>query len=477
MKSLRRSVRKSTAAVLTAGLLATACTSPLRTPSISPSGAEGAGGIGAEGIGDPYFPRYGNGGYDVGHYGIQVRYDPATDQLTGRVAITAVAAVPLRRFNLDFTGLPTTRITVNGQPATAEQQESELRVTPAAEVSGDFTVEIDYAGVPQPIKAILGEGGWLHTEDGAIALGQPESASSWFPVNDHPLDKATYDLAITVPEGLSALSNGTPEGTTTADGWTTWRWAERAPMAPYLTTLVIGDYRITSGSHRNRPILTAVAKSFPEGGDADAAMARTAEVADFLETQFGPYPFESYGGVVVADPRISYALETQSRPVYGPSFFRAGSDSSWVVAHELAHQWFGDSVSIGGWQHIWLNEGFASYAEWLWAEKDRKISVQSQFDDVYGLMDWTVPTGDPGPANIFSGAVYRRGALAVHALRLTVGDDAFFKILKAWTTERRNGNAVTADFIALSERVSGKSLRPLFDAWLFGTAQPPVPKP
>nr|WP_310376614.1 M1 family metallopeptidase [Catenuloplanes atrovinosus] len=440
------------------------------------SGGGGAG-IGADGIGDPYFPRYGNGGYDVSHYGIQVRYDPKSDQLTGRVAITAAATMPLRRFNLDFTGLPISRAVVDGQPATARQQEAELEITPAAEITGEFTVEIDYAGVPQPIKAILGEGGFLHTDDGAIALGQPESASSWFPVNDHPLDKATFDLAATVPDGLAALSNGTPEGAETADGWTTWRWAERAPMAPYLATLVIGDYRITSSSHKNRPILTAVPKSVPAGGPAETAMARTTDVADFLETQFGPYPFESYGGVVVSDPRISYALETQSRPVYGPSFFRAGGDGTWVVAHELAHQWFGDSVSIGGWQHIWLNEGFATYAEWLWAEHDRKISVQSQFDQVYGVMDWSVPTGDPGPANIFSGAVYRRGALAVHALRLTVGDEAFFDILKTWTTERRNGNAVTADFISLAERVSGESLRPLFDAWLFGTTKPPLPKP
>ncbi|WP_408606861.1 M1 family metallopeptidase [Catenuloplanes japonicus] len=465
-------VRKSVAALTAVGLLASACTSPVGLPIPVPDSAK----YGADGIGDPYFPRYGNGGYDVSHYDLKMRYAPDTDQLAGQVVITATATTPLRRFNLDFTGLPISRAVVNGSPAQARQEGAELVVTPANELTGAFTVEIDYAGVPKPINSILGDGGWLHTDDGAIALGQPESASSWFPVNDHPLDKATYDLAITVPEGKAALSNGVPEGSTTADGWTTWSWAERTPMAPYLTTVVIGDYRITSGSHKNLPILTAVAASMPEGGPADAAMARTGEVADFLETQFGPYPFQSYGGIAVADTRIGYALETQSRPVYGPSFFR-GADSTWVVAHELAHQWFGDSVSIGGWQHIWLNEGFATYAEWLWEEHTGNRPVQSQFDEVYRTMDWSIPTGDPGPANIFSGAVYRRGSLAVHALRLEVGDDAFFTILKTWTAERRNNTAVTADFIALAERVSGRSLRPFFDAWLFRTTQPPVPNP
>ncbi|WP_374728281.1 M1 family metallopeptidase [Catenuloplanes atrovinosus] len=440
-------------------------------------GGGGGVGAGADGLGDPYFPRYGNGGYDVGHYDIRVRYDPDSDRLSGNVAISATAVMPLRRFNLDFEGLPVSRAVVAGRPATTRQRGSELQVTPESELTGAFTVELEYAGVPTMIpEAALGRGGFRHTDDGAVVIGQPESASSWFPVNDHPLDKATYRVEITVPEGRTALSNGVPDGSTTADGWTTWRWAERVPMASYLATMVVGDFRVQSGSHRDRPMVTAVAASIPAGGVEDAALARTGEIADFLEERFGPYPMEAYGGVIVADETVKFALENQSRPVYGPDYFRREDDGTWLVAHELAHQWFGNSVSIAGWQHIWLNEGFATYAQWLWDEHNRGAAVQTVFEATYGATDWSVRTGDPGRANIFSNGVYHRGALTVHALRLTVGDEAFFDILKTWTAERRNGNVVTADFVALAERVSGESLRPLFDAWLFGTTQPPVPE-
>ncbi|AVT39007.1 M1 family metallopeptidase [Plantactinospora sp. BB1] len=432
---------------------------------------------GAPGIGDPYFPTYGNGGYDVASYHLRVRYDPATDELTGDASIEATATQDLSRFNLDLAGLTVSSVQVDGVDAAHARTGAELVVTPATGLGegSRFGVRVRYSGKPAPISSPeLGSGGLLHTSDGAIALGQPESASTWFPVNDHPLDKATYRIEATVPDGLAALSNGTPGGSSTDAGWTTWRWAERAPMASYLVTLVIGKYRVSTGTHAGKPLVTAIAEGLPAGGPAERSLARTGEIVDFLASRFGPYPFEAYGGIALADSRIGYALETQSRPVYGPSFFATGPNLE-VVAHELAHQWFGDSVSIRRWSDLWLNEGFASYAEWLWTEHDGGPSAQTMFEQEYAGTDWAEPALDPGRSEIFSRAVYKRGALAVHALRRTVGDETFFRILTSWTTERRDGNATTDDLVAHAERVSGKPLRPLFDAWLSGTTAPPVP--
>ncbi|MER6753136.1 M1 family metallopeptidase [Micromonospora echinofusca] len=470
MRRTRRRIRPALAVAVVAALVFAACT----------DGGDGRGDFrpGAADLADPYVPGAGNGGYDVAGYRLAVRYDPATDRLSGRATLTATATAALSRFNLDLAGLDVSRVAVDGRPAGSARDGDELVVTPRGGLSRDarFTVEVDYSGVPAAkTDGQLGSGGFLHTADGAIALGQPWSAATWFPVNDHPSDKATYDIEVTVPEGLAALSNGVPGERTSADGWTTWRWAERAPMASYLTTLVIGDYRVRSGTHAGRPMVTAVPASLPATGPEAASLARTGEIADFLATRFGPYPFDSYGGVVVTDPRIGYALETQSRPVYGPGFFRSGRPNLGVVAHELAHQWFGNSVALSRWSDIWLNEGFASYAEWLWEEHDGGRTAQRTFELEYAATDWSHPSVDPGRSRLFGAAVYKRGALAVHALRRTVGDDTFFRILRTWTTERRDGNATTDDLVALAERVAGRPLRPVFDAWLVGGTAPALP--
>ncbi|HEX8346952.1 MAG TPA: M1 family metallopeptidase, partial [Actinoplanes sp.] len=300
-------------------------------------------------------------------------------------------------------------------------------------------------------------------------------ASTWFPVNDHPSDKATFALAMTVPDGLEVLSNGVPGERSSAGGWTTWTYAESTPMVSYLATVVIGQYRVTTTTHKGKPLVTAIPTSLPADGPAAESLKRTTDVADYLETIFGPYPFDAYGGVVLDDTRVRYALETQSRPVYGNVFFRSGENTG-VVAHELAHQWFGDSVSIKRWRDIWLNEGFATYAEWLWAEREDGPSVQVAFEREYDGFEWSVKTGDPGPAQLFGQAVYKRGAMTVHALRLTIGDDDFFRLLTRWTTEKRNATASTEEFVAFAERVSGEPLKPLFDAWLYGTTAPPLPR-
>ena len=460
-----------------AGLVVVALVLGGCTPDERPTTAGAASDFtpGADGAGDPYFPTYGNGGYDVAGYDLELRYDPTSGRLDGTAAITATATQDLSRFDLDLAHLKADTVTVDGQPASSTARGDELVITPKTGIAKGkpFTVVVAYGGKPEPLRnETLGVGGWQRTKDGGFALGQPESASTWFPVNDHPSDKATFKLAMTVPEGLEALSNGVPSPPATAAGWTTWTWAEDAPMASYLATIVIGQYRIASSTHDGKPMVIAIPDSLPAGGAAERSLARTGEVADFLATWFGPYPFDAYGGILLNDERVGYALENQSRPVYGNSFFRDGPNAT-VVAHELAHQWFGDSVAIARWQDIWLNEGFATYAEWLWREHEGGPTVQQSFDRQYTRFDWREPAGNPGAAELFGPAVYQRGAMTVHALRRSIGEQAFAALLKSWPAERRGGNATTADFIAAAEQAAGKDLGNLFQTWLFGTRQPP----
>ena len=432
---------------------------------------------GAPGAGDPYFPTYGNGGYDVSGYDVNVRYDPSAKTLRGTATITATATADLSRFDLDLAHLAASKVTVDGATATSAADGNELVITPAAGIRKNraFTVVVEYGGTPgQLANKTLGNGGWLSTTDGALALGQPESASTWFPVNDHPSDKATFQLEMTVPDGLTVLSIGVPGPKTSAGGWTTWRWTENSPLASYLSTVIIGKYRVTTTTHDGKPMITALPDSLPADGPAAKSLARTGEIADFLATQFGPYPFDAYGGIVVSDERIRYALETQSRPTYSQSFF-ATDPNPVVIAHELAHQWFGDSVALERWQDIWLNEGFATYAEWLWQEHAGTDTMSAIFDRTYRGFDWNQTPGNPGVDHLFGEAVYNRGGMTVYALRETIGDAAFAKLLTTWTSTYRDGNADTAELIKMAEQVSGMDLGAFFQNWLYGKTAPPRP--
>ncbi|MHB9857789.1 M1 family metallopeptidase [Streptomyces sp. YIM S03343] len=433
---------------------------------------------GAPGIGDAYYPYYGNGGYDVSHYDLRLKYQPATDELEGTATILATTTQDLSSFDLDFL-LGVSEVRVNGTTASfTTSGQHELVVTPKAPLAKgtSVTVVVRYSGVPST-KSAYGFTTWHRTPDGAIAADEPEAAWWWFPSNDHPSDKATYDVSVAVPDGTQAISNGTLQSTSSRLGWTRWNWRENKPQATYLATLALGKFDITTGtSEGGVPLVNAYSKDLGDNdGAARASVERTGELVDWLSGYFGPYPFSSAGGYV-PNTTTGFALETQTRVYYSPRQFANGSNAS-VVVHELAHQWYGDSVSLKGWKDIWINEGFARYAQWLWSEHEDEGTAQELADYVYASHPaddafWTVKPGDPGPDAQFDIAVYDRGALAVQALRNEIGDDAFFAVLKGWPREHAYGNASVADFQAYAERVSGRSLGALFDTWLFQPSKP-----
>ncbi|MDQ3764644.1 MAG: M1 family metallopeptidase [Actinomycetota bacterium] len=450
-----------------------------------PSSAAALPRIGADGIGDPYFPRDGNGGYDVTGYDIQIRYDPPTDRLEGRTTITARATQNLSRFNLDLM-LPASAVTVDDRPAEIRQDGGELQVTPAVPVQAGapMTVRVDYAGVPSSIPAGIGvTSPWIRTADGAVAVGEPDMAAWWYPSNDHPSDKATFAITATVPAGLEAISNGALLGgpEPAGSGWQQWRWQASEPMTTYLAFVAIGNYDIVRRDTRFGLYLAAYAEGLdPQVEEAArTSVERTPEITEFLSGIFGPYPFRHLGGVVPNAPNMGFALENQTRPVYGPVFFIAGRDIS-VVVHEIAHQWFGDSVSIRNWRDIWLNEGFATYAEWLYSERTggrtaAQIAAQRYANTPADAAFWRIPPGDPGAAGVLDGPVYTRGAMALQAIRAKIGDEDFFTTLRTWTTERAGGNGSVQDFLAVVERVSGEQVDDIAQTWLFTPARPAAP--
>jgi aminopeptidase N len=477
---------------------------------------------GAMGIGDAYFPTMGNGGYDAQHYDLDLALD--IDQgviISATTTIDALALVDLCVFNLDFEGLTISAVSVNGDPSTYVRRGKELTITPEEPVQAGtaFTVAVSYHGTPiaasygagstsssgTPVAGSEGVGGADPDEDSALrggwftyqgeifALGEPTGNRFWYPVNEHPADKATYTASYTVPTPFEVVANGSPVERIDNGATTTYVWSSRDPIASYLVTFHAGMLETEELATANGlPIRLSFAPSVPD--DQRAVLRTLPLMIAYAESVFGPYPFESIGGTVTDMPMGTgwgrpVALETQTLPIYGS--LRPARDATvtsmeldtfeLIVLHEVIHQWFGNSVSVQRWDDIWLNEGFATYAEVLWVEHTQGIEARDamlaaysrEMDRARFLAESPVVIGDPGPAEMFSTAVYVRGALTLHALRLEVGDDTFFAILQAWTERYRNGNGATSDFIATAEDVSGQELSDFFQAWLF---EPEVPE-
>ncbi|MFI9810347.1 M1 family metallopeptidase [Streptomyces sp. NPDC052301] len=439
-------------------------------------GASSAPTPGAPGIGDPYFPRLGNGGFDALHYDLDVAYAPDTGRLDGRTTLTARATQHLSSFDLDLQQLQITKVEVNGRRAEFTREGDEVTVTPRAGLprGRTFTVSVTYGGVPQPLGGPIVFGskyGWMETADGVFVACEPNAASTWFPSSDHPSDKATYDIRIKAPEGLTGVSNGRLVSTYDRHGATYTHWRESRPMATYLATATVGRFDVRTGrTPGGTPIYVAVDPVLKDSNKVDV-YAVTAAATDYWSKVFGPYPFEETGAIVDDMPEAGFSLEVQSKPAY--SAVRSES----TIVHELAHQWFGDSVSVARWKDIWLNEGFATYAQWLWAEHQGTRSAHDSFLADYTARPatssfWQIEVADPRRDTMFASAVYDRGAMTLQMLRERIGDKDFFRLLPAWTKLHRYGNADTADFIRLAERVSGQQLDDLFDTWLFTTGKP-----
>lgn len=540
-------------------------------------------------LGDTYYPQLGNSGYDAQHYTIELTVDVEANTLDGTVTMEAEATEALEAFNLDFVGLEIEAILLDGEAVEYERAEPELVILPDAPLApGDtFTLTTHYSGEPGAIRseAIFALIGWQNFGDGIFVASEPSGASGWYPVNDHPLDKATYTFRITVPQPYVVVANGRLTDEIAEGDLTTYVWEHDFPMASYLVTVGIDDF---VREEQMGPGGVVIRHYFPPELAERAArdFANTPEMVAFFSDTFGPYPFEAYG-VYVADTNLGFALETQTVSLFARNWVTGTGEVEEAAAHELAHQWFGNSVTLAKWEDIWLNEGFATYASWLWHEHqsgpetlaynamavyqtirqyERQAAGEMRFgvtkqglldlfdaalpaeatiasEEVAGLtrllladhpessveamiaemppeditaaelrqfirvlnfdrvelsaqqiwdvatalgveseyyryvempdVAWSAP-GTPSPADLFNAGVYYRGALVLHALRLEVGDDTFFKILREYYERYQYDNATIEDFLAVVEDVSGENHSGLLNAWLYSPTLPPL---
>ncbi|WP_024441720.1 MULTISPECIES: M1 family metallopeptidase [unclassified Mycobacterium] len=428
---------------------------------------------------DPYLPDSGNSGYRVSRYELDLEYKVSSNRLSGTATITAVALDALREVTLDLADtLSVAKVWVNGRPPSRfATSAAKLRITLAATVppGAALVIVVRYAGSPRPSETLWGEVGFEELSDGALVSGQPNGAPSWFPCDDHPYSKASYRIQISTDSPYYAVANGELISRRARATRTTWTYEQPEPTPTYLVTLQIGRYvtrRLPGSTVAIRAVLPARLQA-----EFEQDFAAQAQMMELFVRLFGPYPLAAGYTVLVTDDNLEIPLEAQGLSIFGANHCDGTGGSNRLIAHELAHQWFGNSVTLRRWSDIWLHEGFACYAEWLWSEHSGGPSADQlarRYHRQLAGLPQDLLLADPGPADMFDDRVYKRGAITLHQLRGRLGDDAFFALLRDWTSRYRHGNAGTEDFTALAAGYAGEPLQSLWQAWLYSTAVPPL---
>ena len=438
----------------------------------------------AHALADPYTPDRGDPAYVVTHYDLDLDYKVSSNRLSGRAVLDVRAARDTRRLVVDLVGLRVSKVSVGGAPARWAHRGARLVVTPASPLTrGERTqVAITYAGTPGPVSTRWGDVGWEELTEGALVAAQPNGAPTWFPCNDHPRHKATYRLSFECDSPFDVVATGALVSTRVRGSRTRRVFVQDVPMATYLATVHVGRY-----VHRELgPAAVPVRVAMPAACERPVMhdLGRLPRMTFHFGELFGDYPFDDYTVVVTADD-LEIPLEAHALATFGPNWLDGNRRHERLVAHELAHQWFGNSLTTATWADIWLNEGFACYAEWLWAEHADGVSAHLNATTHWARLlrlPQDLVLADPGPDLMFDDRVYKRGALTLHALRRRLGDGVFFALVRDWVATYRHGSVTTEDFVALAEAHASRAhgddgrdeVRRLLEAWLWTEPLPPL---
>ncbi|MFE9650202.1 M1 family metallopeptidase [Streptomyces sp. NPDC006365] len=440
------------------------------------------------GIGDRLFPHLGNPGYDVMAYDLAFTYSGNNSEpLPAVTTIDARATDWLEKVNLDYSHGTVRSVEVNGVPAEFRSAGEDLVVTPAERLAPGSRMRITVGHDSDPTPGEDVESGWVRTEDGLAMANQIDAAHRIFPGNDHPSDKAIFTIRVTAPDAYTAVANGLALEAVRHAGTTTWAYRTEHPMATELAQVSIGRSSVRHGSGPGGlPVRDVVPSKDRE--KLEPWLKRTPEQIAWMERKVGRYPFETYG-LLIAEARTGFALETQTLSLFERELFTRPEFPKWYVestmVHELAHQWFGNSVTPRTWSDLWLSEGHATWYEALYAEETAGRPLETRMHEAYRASDtWRAAGGPPAAPkapesgrriSIFRPNVYGGSALVLYALRQEIGRPAFERLERRWVRIHRDGIATTADFEGLASAVAGRDLSAFFTAWLYGKKTPPMP--